>query len=192
LLFNSIINRIDNNTVFYFQNLFETTHNILINELKHRKVDLRQFLKEKVGFEENIGEDASENDTQRLLECIGMITNASCCQLLFLFSSDCKGTVSIGLLALPSVDVRLFEPLEDVKVNKQMLADANKLMADARFKGMKAVASLAGHRHTNYVLSVAFSPDGATYCFGKWGQVGEGKVCVWQEGGCRWLANWVR
>jgi hypothetical protein len=26
-----------------------------------------------------------------------------------------------------------------------MLADANKLMADARFKGMKAVASLAGH-----------------------------------------------
>jgi WD40 repeat protein len=41
---------------------------------------------------------------------------------------------------------------------KQMLADANKLMADACFKGIKAVASLAGH--ASYVTSVAFSPDG--------------------------------
>ncbi len=39
-----------------------------------------------------------------------------------------------------------------MKVNKQMLADANKLMTDARFKGMKVVASLAGH--TKDVLSV--------------------------------------
>jgi WD40 repeat protein len=46
-----------------------------------------------------------------------------------------------------------------VKVNKQMLADANKLMADARIKGMKAVASLAGHT-SQHVFSVAFSPDG--------------------------------
>jgi hypothetical protein len=39
--------------------------------------------------------------------------------------------------------VRLVEPVvEEAKVNKQMLADANKLMADAR---IKAVASLAGH-----------------------------------------------
>jgi hypothetical protein len=54
---------------------------------------------------------------------------------------------------------RLAEPVvEDVKVNKQMLADANKLMADARYKGMKAVASMAGH--TDWVFSVAFSPVG--------------------------------
>jgi WD40 repeat protein len=62
----------------------------------------------------------------------------------------------------------LSEPVvEDVKVNKQMLADVNKLMADARIKGIKAVASLAGH--TDYVRSVAFSPDGqhivsGSYC----------------------------
>ncbi len=43
--------------------------------MKHRKVDLDQFLKEKVALEEKIGEeDASEEDTQRLLECIGIIT----------------------------------------------------------------------------------------------------------------------
>ena len=43
--------------------------------MKHRKVDLEQFLKEKVALEEKIGEeDASEEDTQRLLECFGMIT----------------------------------------------------------------------------------------------------------------------
>ena len=54
--------------------------------------------------------------------------------------------------------VRLVEPVvEEAKVNKQMLADANKLMTDARFKSLKAVASLAGH---TYVRSVAFSPDG--------------------------------
>ncbi len=42
--------------------------------------------------------------------------------------------------------VRLVEPVvEEVKVNKQLLPDANKLMADARIKGIKAVASLAGH-----------------------------------------------
>ncbi len=46
-----------------------------------------------------------------------------------------------------------------MKVNKQMLADANKLIADARIKGMKAVASLAGH--TNWISSVAFSPADA-------------------------------
>ena len=40
--------------------------------MKHRKVDLEQFLKEKVALEEKIGEeDASEEDTQ--LECIGKI-----------------------------------------------------------------------------------------------------------------------
>ncbi len=42
--------------------------------MKHRKVDLEQFLKDKVALEEKTGEDASEEDTQRLLECIGMIT----------------------------------------------------------------------------------------------------------------------
>jgi hypothetical protein len=37
---------------------------------------LEQFLKEKVAaaLEEKIGEDTSEEDTQKLLECIGMIT----------------------------------------------------------------------------------------------------------------------
>ncbi len=50
---------------------------------------------------------------------------------LSFFSSDCKGTVSIGLLSLPSVDVgveavRLFEPLEDVKsTNKCWLMRIN-------------------------------------------------------------------
>ncbi len=72
---------------------------------------------------------------------------------LSFFSSGGKGMVSIGFLSLPSVGfgveaVRLVEPVvEDVKVNKRMLADA-------RIKGMKAVASLAGH--TNTVNSVAF------------------------------------
>ena len=72
--------------------------------------------------------------------------------------------VSVGFLSLPSVGVgvevvRLVEPVvEQVKVNKQLLADANKLMTDARIKGMKAIASLAGH--TDTVRSVAFSPDG--------------------------------
>jgi hypothetical protein len=75
-----------------------------------------------------------------------------CRQFLFLFFSvGGKGTVSIGFLSLHSVGVgveavRLAEPVvEDVKVKKQMLADANKLMTDARIKGMRAVASLAGH-----------------------------------------------
>ncbi len=77
---------------------------------------------------------------------------------LSFFSSGGKGMVSIGFLSLPSVGVgvvavRLVEPVaEDAKVNKQILADANKLMADARFKCMKVVASLAGH--TDCVPSV--------------------------------------
>jgi hypothetical protein len=43
------------------------TQNIL-NEVKHRKVDVEQFLKEKVALEEKIGDDASEEDIQRLHE----------------------------------------------------------------------------------------------------------------------------
>jgi WD40 repeat protein len=55
--------------------------------------------------------------------------------------------------------VRLVElVVEEAKFNKQLLADANKLMADARIKGMKAAASLP--RRTNAVWSVALSPDG--------------------------------
>jgi hypothetical protein len=72
---------------------------------------------------------------------------------LSFFSSGGKGTISIGFLSLPSVGVvgveavRLAEPVvEEAKVNKQMLTDANKLMTDARFKGMKVVASLVGQR----------------------------------------------
>ncbi len=82
---------------------------------------------------------------------------------LSFFSFGVKGMVSLAFfLYLLLVLVwlwRLVEPVvEEVKVNEQLLADANKLMADARIKGMKAVASLAGH--TNTVRSVAFSPDG--------------------------------
>ncbi len=82
---------------------------------------------------------------------------------LSFFSSGGKRTISIGFLSLPSVGVgveavRLVEPVvEEAKVNKQMLAVANKFMADARFKGMKVVTSLAGHAHN--VSSVAFSPE---------------------------------
>ena len=190
------------------------TQNIL-NELKHRKVDLEQFLKEKVALEEKIGEDASEEDTQRLLECIGMITRhkreikrfedwlsekttlplkfekvsdvnsvklkagvMSSVPLSF-FSSGGTGMVSVGFLSLPSVGVgveavRLVEPVvEEAKVNKQLLADANKLMTDARIKGMKAVASLAGH--ADYVYSVAFSPDEQHIVSGSWDKL----VKVW-------------
>ena len=87
---------------------------------------------------------------------------------LSFFSSGGEGMVSIGFLSLPSVGVgveavRLAEPVvEDVKVIKQRLADAKKLMADARIKGMKAVASLAGHTSV---------------------------VCVCEEGGC--FAGWT-
>ena len=81
---------------------------------------------------------------------------------LSFFSSGGEGIISIGFLSSVGVGVeavRLAEPVvEDVNVNKQMLADASKLMADDRFKGMRAVASLAGHNCT--VRSVAFSPDG--------------------------------
>ncbi len=66
---------IENNIVFYFQNFFEMTQNIL-NEVRHRKLDLEQFKKEKVALEEKLGEEeasAESEDTQRLLECIGVI-----------------------------------------------------------------------------------------------------------------------
>jgi WD40 repeat protein len=73
--------------------------------------------------------------------------------------------------------------VEEVKVNKQPLADANKLMADARFKGMKAVASLAGH--TNEVRSVAFSPDGQHIVSGSWDNL----VKVWSVSGAKEVAS---
>jgi hypothetical protein len=82
-------------------------------------------------------------------------------QFLFhFFSSADQGTISIGFVSLSSVGVgveavRLVEPVEEAKVNKQTLADANKLMTDARFKGMKVAASLADHAFA--VCSVAFS-----------------------------------
>ena len=108
---------------------------------------------------------------------------------LSFFSSGGKGMISIGFLSLPSVGVgveamRLVEPVvEDVKVNKQMLADANKLMADARFKGMKAVASLAGH--TSSVYSVAFSPDGQHIVSGS----EDNLVKVWSVSGGKEVAS---
>ena len=106
--------------------------------------------------------------------------------------------VSIGFISLPSVGVgveavRLAEPVvEKVKVNKQLLADANKLMADAHIKGLKAVASLAGH--TNNVSSVAFSPDGQHIVSGSYDKL----VKVWSVSARKEVAslaghtNWVR
>ncbi len=97
--------------------------------------------------------------------------------------------VSIGFLSLPSVGVgaeavRPAEPVvEEVRVNKQMLADANKLMADARFKGMKAVASLAGHM--NDVRSVALSLDGQHIVSGSW----DNSVKVWSVSGGKEVAS---
>jgi WD40 repeat protein len=171
------------------------TQNIL-NELKHRKVDLEQIKRDKEALEVKMGEEVGDEDLQRIGEFIGVIsrhtreikkfedwlTEKSTLPLKFekvsdvnsvqlkagvvssvplsFFSSGGKGMVSIGFLSLPIVGVgveavRLVEPVvEEAKVNKQMVADAK----DARFKGMKAVASLAGH--TGYVRSVAFSPDG--------------------------------
>ncbi len=42
----------------------------VLNEIKHRKVYLEQFLKEKVAFEEKIGEDAGERATQNFLNVL--------------------------------------------------------------------------------------------------------------------------
>jgi hypothetical protein len=108
---------------------------------------------------------------------------------LSFFSSGGEGMVSIGFLSLPSVGivveaVRLAKPaVEDLKVNRQMLADAYKLMADARIKGMKAVASLAGH--TSAVYSVAFSPDGQHIVSGS----ADNLVNVWSVSGGKEVAS---
>jgi hypothetical protein len=101
--------------------------------------------------------------------------------------------VSVGFLSLTSVGVgveavRLVEPVvEEVKVNKQLLADANNLMTDARIKGMKAVVSLATHESCCFGR---LQSRWATYCFWKFEQLGESVVCVWREGGC--VAGWTR
>ena len=128
--------------------MFELTQNVL-DEVKRRKVDLLEHLK----FEK-----VSDVNSVKLKG--GVMSSVP----LSFFSVGGKGMVSVFIVSLPSVGVgveamRLVEPVvEEAKVNKQLLADANKLMTDARIKGMKAVASLAGH--TSSVLSVAFSPDG--------------------------------
>ena len=190
------------------------TQNVL-NEVKHRKVDLEQIKRDKEALEVKMGEEACDEDLQRLGEFVGVISRhkreikrfedwlsekttlplkfekvsdvnsvklkagvMSSVPLSF-FSVGGKGMVSVFIVSLPSVGVgveamRLVEPvLEEVKVNKQVLADANKLMTDARIKGMKAVASLAGH--TNWVSSVAFSPDGQHIVSGS----GDNLVKVW-------------
>ena len=125
----------------------------VLNEVKRRKVDLKI---EKV------------TDVNSVKLKAGFMSSVP----LSFFSSGGKGMISIGFLSLSSVGVcveavRLFEPVvKEAKVNKQMLADANKLMTDARIKGMKAVASLVGHTHV--VRSVAFSPDGQHIVSGSW------------------------
>ena len=155
------------------------TQNVL-NEVKHRKVDLEQIKRDKEALEVKMGKDASEEDTKTLVEFVGVIsrhtreikkfedllTDKTTLSLKFekvsdmssvklkagvmasvplsFFSSGGTGMVSVGFLSFPSVGVgveavRLAEPVvEEAKVNKQMLADAH-------FKGMKAVAPLAGH-----------------------------------------------
>ncbi len=89
--------------------------------------------------------------------------------------------------------VRLVEPVaEEAQVNKQMLADAKKLMADAGFKGMKVVASLAVD--INWVCSVAFSPDGQHIVSGS----ADNLVKVWSVSARKEVAslaghtNWIR
>jgi WD40 repeat protein len=64
-----------------------------------------------------------------------------------------------------------------------MLADARKLMADACIKGIKAVASLAGH--ASYVASVAFSPDGQHIVSGSYDNL----VKVWSVSGGKEVAS---
>ena len=66
IVFVFMFNFIDNNIIFYFQNLFEMTQNIL-NEVKHRKVDLEQIKREKEALVK-MGKDASEEDTKTLVE----------------------------------------------------------------------------------------------------------------------------
>jgi hypothetical protein len=110
---------------------------------------------------------------------------------LSFFSVGGIGMVSFDFLSLPSVGVgveavRLAElVVEDVKVNKQMLADANKLMADAHFKGMKPVASLAGH--TDWVFSVAFSPVGQHIVSGSSDKL----VKVWSVSARKEVGKWL-
>ncbi len=74
--------------------------------------------------------------------------------LVFFFSPS----IYVGVEA-----VRLVEPVvEELKV--KLMANANKMMADARIKGMKAMASLAGHQ----LCSVGRRQSRwATYCLGK-------------------------
>ena len=108
---------------------------------------------------------------------------------LSFFSVGGEGMVSVFIVSFPSVGagveaMRLVEPVvEEAKANKQMLADAYKLMADARIKGMKAVASLAGH--TSVVLSVAFSPDGQHIVSGSADKL----VKVWSVSGGKEVAS---
>ncbi len=56
-------------------------------------------------------------------------------------------------------------------------------MADDRIKGMRAVASLAGH--TNWVFSVAFSPDGQHIVSGS----RDNLVKVWSVSGRKEVAS---
>jgi WD40 repeat protein len=90
----------------------------------------------------------------------------SCRQFLFLFSSG--GTGTSGFYRFSFFTFCSGVGVEAVQLaccgrsvgsqSKQMLADANKLITDGRFKGIRLFASLAGL--TSYVWSVAFSPEG--------------------------------
>ena len=100
------------------------TQNIL-NEVKHRKVDLEQFKKAKVALE---FEKVSDVNSVKLKAGVVLSVPLSFC------SSGGQGMISSGFLYLPFVGagveaVRFVEPVvEEVKVNKQLIADANKLM----------------------------------------------------------------
>ena len=54
-------------------NLFEMTQNI-INEVKHRKVDLEQIKRDKEALEVKMGEEVGDEDLQRIGEFIGVIS----------------------------------------------------------------------------------------------------------------------
>jgi hypothetical protein len=95
-----------------------------LNELKHRKVDLEEFKKEKLALEEKIVEDDCVENLQRLAQVIGVIVQHSkeikkledwlseFCDVssvklkaglmssvpLSFFSSGVEGIVSIGFL----------------------------------------------------------------------------------------------
>jgi hypothetical protein len=53
------------------------TQNVL-NEVKHRKVDLEQFKRDKEALEVKMGEEVGDEDLQKLGEFVGVISRHFC------------------------------------------------------------------------------------------------------------------